>query len=100
MKNLANILLGIYLIAVGLVSVLTLHFSGIQVVLAVLALAAGVLILLVGRGGLSGRLGTILLAVWLILVGLLDLTGFHFSGSAIVLAILAAAAGVLILLRR
>ncbi len=77
-----------------------MHFTGSQTILAVVALAAGVLILLAGRGGVSAKLGTILLAVWLIVTGLLDLTNFHFAGSGIVLAILALAAGVLILLRR
>jgi len=100
MKNLANILLGVYLIAVGLISVLNLHFTGSEAILAVIAIAAGVLILLAGRGGPSARLGTILLAVWLIAEGLLAVTGFKFTGVNVVMAILAIAAGVLILLRR
>jgi hypothetical protein len=100
MKNLANILLGVYLLAVGLVSLLNLHFTGSQTILAVVALAAGVLILLAGRGGVSAKLGMILLAIWLIAEGLIKLTGFSFKGIDIVMAILALAAGVLILLKR
>ncbi len=100
MKNLGNILLGIYLIAVGLVDLIGLKFNGLATILAVVAIAAGVLILVAGRGRPSSLWGTILLAIWLILIGLLDLTSFKFNGSATVLAILAIAAGVLILLRR
>ena len=51
---------------------------------------------------LAGRnLGMILLAIWLILTGLLPLLNIRFSTTATTaLAILAIAAGVLILLRR
>ena len=52
--------------------------------------------------GLSGRsLGMVLLAVWLILTGLLPLLKVNVSSTvSMVLAILAIAAGVLILLRK
>jgi hypothetical protein len=51
---------------------------------------------------LSGRnLGMILLAIWLILTGLLPLLDVRISGTVnTALAVLAIAAGVLILLRR
>jgi len=51
---------------------------------------------------LAGRnLGMILLAIWLILTGLLPLTNVRISPTiSMVLAILAIAAGILILLRR
>lgn len=53
-----------------------------------------------GRGGrfFSNRLGIVLLSVWLILEGLLPLLGLHFAGSGTVLALLAIAAGILLLL--
>ena len=44
--------------------------------------------------------GMLLLAVWLILTGLLPLLRFSFSGMGTVMAILAIAAGVLILMGR
>jgi len=52
--------------------------------------------------GLSGRsLGMVLLAVWLILTGLLPLLKVNISSTvSMVLAILAIAAGILILLRK
>lgn len=45
-------------------------------------------------------LGMMLLSVWLILTGLIGLTSFAFQGLSLVMAILAVAAGVLILLGR
>jgi hypothetical protein len=45
-KNLGMLLLGIYLIASGLIPLLSISFANAGMVLAVLAVAAGVLILL------------------------------------------------------
>ncbi len=49
---------------------------------------------------LTRRLGMLLLAIWLILEGLVQLFKLEFSGIGIVLGILALAAGILILLER
>ena len=49
---------------------------------------------------LTKRLGFLLLGIWLILTGLIPLFHFNFSGLDIIMAILAIAAGVLILLER
>ena len=49
---------------------------------------------------LTHNLGMILLAIWLILYGLIALLGLSFSGLPVIMAILAIAAGVLILLGR
>jgi hypothetical protein len=49
---------------------------------------------------LTRNLGMILLAIWLILYGLIALLGLSFSGLGVIMAILAIAAGVLILLDR
>jgi len=100
MKTWANILLAVWLIATGLVALVGSKISGIATILAVIAIAAGVLLLLAGRGRGAGSLGTILLAIWLIATGLIALTGFSFKGIDIVMAVLAMVAGVLILLRR
>ncbi|HET6837211.1 MAG TPA: hypothetical protein VFH24_04150 [Gemmatimonadales bacterium] len=43
-KNLGMLLLGIWLILTGLVPLLSLHFSGLGTLMAILALAAGALI--------------------------------------------------------
>jgi len=45
-KNLGMLLLGIWLILTGLIPILKLYFSGFPVIMEVLAIAAGVLILL------------------------------------------------------
>jgi hypothetical protein len=49
---------------------------------------------------LPKRLGTLLLGIWLILYGALPLLGVSFAGSGTLMAILAIAAGVLILMDR
>ena len=46
------------------------------------------------------NLGMTLLAVWLVLHGLIELVDFSFNGLSTIMAILAIAAGVLILLGR
>lgn len=46
------------------------------------------------------NLGMLLLGVWLILTGLISLLAFSFQGLSLVMAILAVAAGVLIILGR
>lgn len=47
---------------------------------------------------LTQNLGMLLLAIWLIVTGLISLLSFSFSGLPIIMAIIAIAAGVLILL--
>jgi hypothetical protein len=49
---------------------------------------------------LTRNLGMLLLAIWLILYGLIGLLGLSFSGLSVIMAILAIAAGILILLQR
>ena len=49
---------------------------------------------------LPKNLGMLLLAIWLILTGLIELLKFSFSGLPMIMAILALAAGILFLLRR
>jgi hypothetical protein len=49
---------------------------------------------------ITRNLGMLLLAVWLILMGLVPLFNFSFSGLGTVMAILAIASGILIVLGR
>lgn len=49
---------------------------------------------------LPKNLGMLLLGIWLLLTGLIELLHFSFSGLPVVMAIIAIAAGALILLRR
>lgn len=48
LKNIGLLLLGIWLIASGLIPLLHLSFSGLRTVMAIMAVAAGILII-VGR---------------------------------------------------
>jgi hypothetical protein len=47
-RNIGMLLLAVWLIATGLISILSLSFTGLGVVMAILAIAAGVFIL-IGR---------------------------------------------------
>ncbi|MBN1484394.1 MAG: hypothetical protein JXA37_06700 [Chloroflexia bacterium] len=49
---------------------------------------------------LTKKLGMILLSIWLIATGLIEIFSLSFNGLGIIMAILAIAAGVLILLER
>jgi hypothetical protein len=96
-----TILLGIWLVVTGLVSITGLSFTGLGTILALLAIVAGVLLLIEGRSRrLTQNLGVLLLAIWLILTGAIALLGLSFTASGTIAAILAIAAGVLLLLRR
>ena len=98
-RNLGTILLAIWLILTGLLPLVTIQIPGAELVLAILAIAAGVL-LLVRPGSISRTLGVILLCAWLILSGLVAITSLAIPGGAVVLGLLAIAAGILILLGR
>ncbi|HLE35827.1 MAG TPA: hypothetical protein VI699_01635 [Candidatus Acidoferrales bacterium] len=45
-KSLGMLLLGIFLILTGLIPLLSLNFAGLPMIMAILAIAAGILILL------------------------------------------------------
>lgn len=101
MRKLALPLLAIYLIAAGLLPLLKLNLPSASLILSLLAIAAGVLLLLGGsQMRLPRNLGGILLAAWLILLGALPLLQINFPAQETVLGLLAAAAGILLLLRR
>lgn len=95
-RNPGAILLGIYLVLSGLSSLVDLRFTGFELVLAAIAATAGVLFLF-GRGWMPNGLSRWLLAVYLVLVGVTALVSISFDGKALVLNILAMAAGLLIL---
>lgn len=100
-KEFGMILLSAWLIATGLISLLDVRFPGADMILAILAVAAGAVIGLGLRGKkLSGNLGLILLALWLILAGIASLFGLNFTGIDMLMALLAVIAGGLILFKR
>lgn len=101
MKNLGTILLAIWLIAAGLIPLIGISFPASGTILALLAIAAGILLLLDRKKiSLKGNIGALLLSIWLILSGLVPLLRLSFPASDVILAILAVAAGILLLLKR
>ncbi|HKZ71115.1 MAG TPA: hypothetical protein VJ020_13605 [Anaerolineales bacterium] len=98
-RNPALIALSLWLVLTGLLPLFNLSFPASGTILALLAIAAGVLFL-VGSVRTSRRFGPILLAVWLIATGLLPLLNIGFPASATILALLAIAAGALLVLER
>jgi hypothetical protein len=118
--SLGSILLSAWLIITGVLLLAKISFDNQAMILAVFAVIAGALLFvteagitntqrekplipIVGRPGhriFPIYLGWLLLALWLVVQGAMVLLKFDFTSSAIVLAVLALAAGVLILLRR
>jgi hypothetical protein len=98
-KNLGMIVLGIWLIATGLLRLVEIPFPVADTILAVLAIAAGILIALRPTVQLK-KWGKILLSVWLIAVGLLPLLGANSDTSDMILGLLAIIAGIVILMGR
>ena len=91
------VLAAIYLLLVGLVALVTLGFSWLGIVMSILALAAGV-ILLLKWGGFKKHIGFLLFIVWLILTGLVGLLSLGSLGT--VVAIVAVASGLLMILNQ
>ena len=94
-ERMTYVVLGIFLILTGLISFIS-GLGALSIVTAVLALAAGILIL-VTTPGISNKVGWILAAVYLIVLGLTGLVDFTFSGMNLMMAVLAIASGVVLL---
>lgn len=94
---LTKVVLAAFLILSGLVGLIA-GIGNLGLVIAILAVAAGVLILLYAPG-VSFRIGWILTAVYLIAEGLTSILDVGFTGMGMVMSILALAAGVLLLIR-
>jgi hypothetical protein len=101
MNRLGIILLSIWLLLSGVVNLFSVQLPAGDVILPALAIAAGIVLLAnPRRAKFSGRLAVWALSIFLILNGLLDLLSINFAASGVVLALLAIAAGVLLLLER
>lgn len=101
MKKWGNILLGVWLIVTGLISLAGLSFRGSYTIQALLAVAAGALLILADwKVNISGRIADIILGIWLVVMGLIPLLDIRFRESHTVLGLLALGAGVLVLIRR
>jgi hypothetical protein len=95
--KLTILVLGAFLVLSGLAGLVS-GLGGLGLVTAILAVAAGVLILAY-TPGVSFRIGWLLAAIYLIIYGLANILSFSFSGMGTIMAILALAAGVLLLIR-
>jgi hypothetical protein len=91
------VLAAIYLVLVGLSGLVSLGFSWLGTVMAILALVAGI-VLVLKWGGFKKHFGFLLFIVWLILTGLVGLFGW--GGMGTVIAIVAAASGLLMILNQ
>jgi hypothetical protein len=101
MKTWANILLGIWLVLTGLVHLGGISFSKSGIILAVLGIVTGILLFIADSSEKIGtHTGSILLGIWLVAGGLVSLFHIRFTGSGVILAVLAVAAGVMVLITR
>lgn len=98
--RIGTFLLAIWLILFGLNPLLNLNIPSSETVLAIIAIIAGILIILDIRVQPTRNLGRLLLSIFLILMGLFPLLSITFPAQTLVLAVLAIAAGVLLLLNR
>jgi len=93
--------LSLWLIATGLLPLLKISLPGGAMILAILAVAAGVLILSSMSGTrITRHLGALLLSIWLLAQGAIQLLQVSFPQMGLVMAVLALAAGALMLVGR
>jgi hypothetical protein len=98
-KKTGMLLLGILLIALGVLSLISTQVSGLGLVLQIFSIVTGVVIIIaLGRVKGFEEIGMLLLGIWLILSGLLPLLGLTIPAIGIIMTVLAIAAGVLILI--
>ena len=100
MKYYGLLLLGIWLIARSVLDLLNMHFSYDKIVLACIALAAGVFLSVYELKAKLESVGTLLLAIWLIISAAMALFKFSFPSSQLIMAILALLAGLLLVVRK
>jgi hypothetical protein len=96
--KLGVVLFAVWLTLSGLLPLLDVRVSESGTWLALLAVAAGALILLgVSRQGWTQETGMLLLGVWLLAAGLIEVVDLSFSHRDTLFNVLAVAAGVLVL---
>ena len=100
MKYYGLLLLGIWLITHSLLDLFNFHFSYDRIVLAWLALTAGVLLSVYELKAKLESIGTLLLGIWLIIGATMILFKFTFPSSQLIMAILASLAGLLLIVRK
>lgn len=101
MKNTSLYLLAAWLILSSLMTVFKLSFDSDQIILALLALAAGVSIIVDHKRIPFDRdIGISILSIWLITSSLFSLINLNFEARDILMALVAMAAGIALILKR
>ena len=100
MKNLGLQLLGIWLIAQSAIGFFKLHFTYDKVILAALALSAGIVLLADAISSRLGNIGLFMVAVWLLVNSCMFIFKLTFPASEMIMAIIAAVAGMLLILKK
>ena len=98
-SDLGWLLLAIWLIAKGVLDLVGIGGSTLGLLLDLLALAAGVVLLMGMPGGkLTSKLSYLLPGIWLLATGLIGLINLSFISMGLIMAVLAIAAGAAMLL--
>ena len=100
MKYYGLLLLGIWLIARSLLDLFNTHFSYEKIILACIALAAGVFLSVFELKSKLESVGILLLGIWLIIGAAMALFNFTFPSSQLIMTILAILAGLLLVVRK
>jgi hypothetical protein len=97
-KRTGRILLGIFLILLGVLPQFNIPILALVIVLGVLSFAAGVVLFTdLPRTDYTSNLGILLLSAWLVVQGIFIIFDLNFVAANIILAVLAIAAGVVLL---
>ncbi len=97
-RNLGLVLLGLWLILIGLTRLLAIVMSTGGLLLGLLAIAAGGVLLWSGVGSRPRSFGFMLLGAWLVLNGLVQITPLQVPGVGVILGLLAISAGIVMLM--
>lgn len=101
MSNIGMIILAIWLILWGVIPLLRIQIPSKDIIMAILSIAAGVLLLLDQRKKrVIGNFGMLLVSIWLLALGIIEILRISFPAENTVMALLAIAAGILLLLKR
>ena len=100
MRNAGLLLLGIWLIAHGVVDIFKLHFPYDRVVLSGLVVCSGIFLLLGSIKMKPREFGILLLGVWLLIGGVITLFKLTFPHSHETQAIIGGVAGLLLIIRK
>jgi len=98
--RIGTFLLAVWLILYGVLPLLNLNLPSSELIMAILAIVAGLFILLDIRQKPTKYLGRLALAIFLILVGIIPLLNITFPAESVVVGIVAIVAGILLLLGR